>query len=787
MRYRSPDLGRVSSAALLIGLFSFTALAADPAPKAAPVAAVQTAEVENGPTVRDIRVEGAQRLENETILSYLQLGKGQTATPEKIRQALKELYATGLFQDVNLRMDGDTLVVAISENPVINRVIFEGNSEVSTEDLEKEVQLKPRQVYTLPRVQKDVQRILDIYRRSGRFAAQVEPKQVKLEQNRVDLIFEITEGARTGVRSVSFVGNKTVDAGKLREVISTHESAWWRVFSTSDFYDPDRLNYDRDLLRKFYLNEGYVDFRVISANAELTPDRKDFFITFTVEEGARYKFGKINVESTLKGLDPESLRDQVKTKEGDWYSSGGVESTVATLTNLLTSGTGEKTFPFVDVDPKIERHRDTQTVDVTYQIKEGARVFVQRIEIDGNQHTMDKVIRREMTMAEGDAFNVAKLRRSEQKIKDLGFFEEVKTNTEEGAQPDQSVVKVKVKEKATGEISLGAGYSTTDGVLGDFSIRERNFMGKAQDVRLGTTLSSRTKQFDFSFTEPYFLDRDLAAGVDLFRTTRDNQDESSFDETNTGFSLRLGYPLSEQLRQRLTYTLQNTNISSVPSTASRFIKEQKGESTTSMVGQELVYDTRDSRLEPTEGYVIKLNTDLAGLGGSVNYARVRLGGTAYYALADKWIASASAEGGYIRGLGDQNVRIGDRFFLGGETLRGFRYAGVGPRDLTNGVDDALGGERFARGTAELTFPSGLPEEVGVKGHVFTDAGTLGQVAVTPLPGETFREEETLRVSAGVGATWSSPFGPIRLDFAKALVKEPYDKLESFRFSFGTRF
>lgn len=733
--------------------------------------------------VAAIKVEGAQRLEPETVMSYLTLQVGQTATSATVSESLKALFATGLFQDIDIRMDGGTAIVKVSENPVVNKVVFEGNSEVKTEDLEKEVQLKPRLVYTLPRVQRDVQRLLDVYRRSGRFAVVIEPKLIRQEQNRVDVVFEIAEGARTGVKSISFVGNNHFGEGALRGVINTRESAWWRFFSNSDYYDPDRLNYDRDLLRKFYLNAGYVDFRILSANAELSPDKKNFFITFALEEGARYKLGAIKIVSQIKGLDGEKYRSQIITKSGDWYSAGEVERSV----DLLTNAVDRLQHAFAEVAPDIDRHKDTQTIDVTYNIHEGPHVFVSRIQVEGNVRTMDKVVRREMTFAEGDAFNKTKMERSEQRIKDLGYFEEVKVTPEEGPQPDQTVVKVAVKEKATGEISFGAGYSTTDGPLGDFSIREKNFMGKGQDVRFGATLSGRTQQYDISFTEPYFLDRDLAAGVDLFRTTTSNQDSSSYDETNTGMSFRLGYPLSEKLRQRLNYTYQNTNISSVPVDASRFIREQQGRTNTSLVGQELTYDARDSRLEPTKGYVIRLNNDFAGVGGNVRYLRNRLKATEYFKLADAWIFSIEGEGGYINGLG-KNVRIADRFFLGGDTLRGFKFAGVGPRDLTLGANnDALGGNRFVRGTAELTMPSGLPDEVGVKLHVFADAGTLGEVKFTPQPNEDLRTEEAIRISAGVGATWQSPFGPIRLDLAKAIRKKSYDQTEILRFNFGTKF
>lgn len=757
-----------------------------PTAAAAPEATPQSARVPvpTAPVmVTAIKVEGVQRLESETVMSYLTLQKGQEATAATVSESVKALFATGLFQDVDIRMDGGAAIVTVVENPVINKVIFEGNSEVKTEDLEKEIQLKPRLVYTLPRVQRDVQRLLDVYRRSGRFAATIEPKLVRKEQNRVDVVFEIVEGVRTGVKSIGFVGNDRFSTGTLRGVISSRETAWWRVLSNADYYDPDRVNYDRDLLRKFYLNEGYIDFRVVSAHAELTPDKRNFFITFTLDEGERYKLGAIKIVSSLKGLDGEKHLDQVLTKSGDWYSAGDVERSVDRVAGAID----RLQFAFAEVTPEIERHKDAHTVDITYNIHEGPHVFVSRIEIEGNTHTMDKVIRREMALTEGDAFNKARLERSEQRIKDLGYFEDVKLTPEEGSQPDRTAIKTVVKEKATGEISLGAGYSTTDGPLGDFSIHEKNFMGKGQDVRFGATLSGRTQQYDVSFTEPYFLDRDLAAGVDLFRTTTSNQDSSSFDETNTGFSLRLGYPLSEQLRQRLNYTFQNTYISAVPSDASRFIREQQGRANTSLVGQELTYDARDSRLEPTKGYVIRLNNDLAGLGGNVRYIRNRLKATEYFKLANSWIFSLEGEGGYINGLG-KKVRIADRFFLGGDTLRGFKFSGIGPRDQTPGANsDALGGNRFARGSAELTMPSGLPEEVGVRLHAFADAGTLGDLQLSPLSGEDLRTEEYVRISAGIGATWQSPFGPIRLDLARAIRKKDYDQTELVHFNFGTRF
>ncbi|HBM91074.1 MAG TPA: outer membrane protein assembly factor BamA, partial [Rhodospirillaceae bacterium] len=550
-----------------------------------------------GEEVREILIEGTQRIDDAAVVSYLTFGVGDMATSDKVKASLKELFATGLFVDINLAVQDGVLTVQVVENPIISSVSFEGMDMINQDDLEKEVQLKPRLVYTLPKVQKDVQRILDLYRRSGHFAATVDPQVVTLDQNRVDVVFKIVEGKHTGVRRIQFIGNNHFDDDILRGQIHTQESAWWKFFSSSDFYDPDRVSYDRELLRRFYLDQGYVDFRIVSSVAEMAPDKEDFFLTFTLEEGNRYKFGKISVESEIKGLEGQDLQPELLTLFDTWYNGGKIENTVAKLTAIL----GDRQYAFVNIVPETEKDKEQKIVDLTYRIKPGERVHIGRIDITGNTRTIDKVIRREILVAEGDPYSISKIKQSEQRIKDLGYFETVKITPAQGVQTDRSDVKVEVKEKATGDISLGAGFSSTDGVLGDFSIRERNFLGKGQDVRFGAMLSGNTKQLDFSFTEPYFLDRDLSAGIDLFHVRTDQQEESNYDEVTTGFSLRLGYPLSEALRQVVSYTLRRDKISDVSFTASRFVRDQEGESTSSFVSQELVYDKRNSRLEPTEG------------------------------------------------------------------------------------------------------------------------------------------------------------------------------------------
>lgn len=727
--------------------------------------------------VREIRVEGSQRIEAGTVRSYMGISPGDEISPGTLDKSLKSLFATGLFADVTIRRDGPDVVVRIVENPIINRLAFEGNRRIENEVLQDEVKLRPRVVFTRSRVQTDLQRIMDLYRRSGRFSAVVVPKVIQLPQNRVDLIFEIKEGELTEIRKISFVGNREFDDGDLREVVQTKESAWYRFLSSDDTYDPDRLTFDRELLRRHYLANGYADFRVVSAIAELTPDNKAFFVTFTVEEGKRYKFGKIEVRTALKKVDVKKLRDELPIGTGDWYNADQVEDAIGSLTDAV----GILGYAFVDIRPRVRRDRDKRTIDVTFTIQEGPRVFVELVNISGNVRTLDEVIRREVLLVEGDAFNTSKLRRSRQRIRNLGFFERVEIENKAGSAADKTVIDVSVREKSTGEISFGAGFSTASGVLGDASIRERNLLGRGQDLRLGVQIGERQQQVDLSFTEPYFLDREVAAGFDVFRTVRDLQNESSFDRETIGFALRAGYRISENLSQSWKYTLRQDDITDIPSDASVAIKEQEGEFVTSSIGQTLLYDRRDSRFSPTEGYFVEVENTLAGFGGDSQYLRNEVKSGTFFSLADRWILNIGGGGGYIIGIGE-DIRIIDRFFLGGNSLRGFEDAGVGPRDLV--TDDAVGGNWFYRGTIGLTFPLGLPNEFGLRGRVFTDAGSIGE---NDSALATITDTASLRMSVGTGILWDSPFGPVNIDLAQAILKEDFDETELFRFSFGARF
>jgi outer membrane protein insertion porin family len=729
--------------------------------------------------IRDIQVEGTQRIDPDTVRSYVLLKPGDAATAEQLDKSLKALFATGLFADVSLRMEGETLNVRVVENPIINRIGFEGNRKLNDQTLNAEVQLRPRVVYTRTKVQGDVKRILDLYRRGGRFAATVEPKVVQLPQNRVDLVFEINEGSVTGVKRINFIGNKQFSDGRLREVIRTTESRWWRILSTDDNYDPDRVSFDRELLRKHYLANGYADFRVVSAVAELTPDRDGFFITYTLEEGDRYHFGNIDIVSHLRDLKVDDLRERVISKKGNWYNADEVDKSI----EALTTAVGSLGYAFVEVRPRIDRDRDAKTVSVTYDIQEGPRVYIERINIVGNVRSLDKVIRREFLLVEGDAFNTAKMRRSRQRLQNLGFFERVDVTNTPSEVPDRTTVNVEVKEKSTGEISFGLGYSSADGALGDIGLRERNLLGRGQDLRLGFLISQRRQEIDLSFTEPYFLDRNMSAGFDLFDRTRNLQRISGYDEKSIGGVLRTGYQITDSLRQTLRYTLRQDELTNVVTSASPFIQAEQGKSSVSMIGQDLSYDRRDDRFDPTEGYFIRVSNDFAGLGGNQTFLRNRIQGGSYYSIVDEWVASLTGEAGYVYDFGEF-VRIPNRFFLGGDSLRGFQTGGVGPRDIDFGA--SLGGKKLYSGSAELTFPTGLPKEIGIRGSFFSDFGTLTDSG-EPANRGRIADTGSLRASAGVGALWRSPFGPVKLSVARAILKEDTDKTELFRFSFGSRF
>lgn len=747
-----------------------------PVEEAVPMASMGASQA--GCTIERVTINGNQRIENETIRTYLRFKQGDELTDEVLNASIKSLFATGLFADVMIGTeDACAVTVKVVENPIINQLAFEGNKRVKDKDLLAEVRLKSRSVFTRTKVQQDVNRILDVYRKNGRFAAVVEPKLIQRDQNRVDLVYEINEGPLTKIKKIFFIGNKAFSDSKLEETVRSEEARWYKFFTADDKYDPDRLNFDQELLRRFYMARGYADFQVKSAVAELSPDKDGFYLTFTIEEGEVYTFGDIAVDSRLPDVKSEALQPLVLTETGKTFNNTLVEDSVDALVKRL----GDEGFAFIDVDPKFKKDAATKVVNVTYNVGEGPRVYVERINIHGNVRTLDKVIRREFRLAEGDPFNTTRLKRSEQRINNLGFFETAKVTTKPGSAPDRAEIDVDVAEKSTGELTFGAGYSSIDGLLGEVGIRENNFLGKGQVIKLKTTVATERQEIDFGFTEPYFMDREVAAGFDLFKTRQDYRTQSSFDRESTGLVLRTSYPWSENVRHALRYSIRTDDITNIQPFASRFIRDQEGETTTSLVGHDIVLDKRDNKFDPTEGYYFRISQDVAGLGGDVSFFRTEGNASYYHEFAEQWVFRLAGSGGFIKGLGE-DVRIKDRFFVGGSNFRGFDRGGIGPRDRT--TDDSLGGNLYYVTTVEQGFPIGLPEDLGIASSVFIDMGNLWEVDDT---GPEVLDADMLRLSAGIGFFWRSPFGPIRLDFAYPIKKDNKDDIENVNFSFGTRF
>lgn len=798
-RAASPSLLALAVAAGLAGpAMAQTAAPAAPVvtvaePAAAPQAEASAAQ-EDRVQVNRILVRGNQRIDQTTVLSYLPIQPGDVVDAAVLDVAVRTLTRTQLFADVQLGVqpNGD-LIVEIVENPIINQVVFEGNSAIGQDKLTEEVTLKPRGIYTRARIQEDVGKIVELYRLSGRIGATVTPKIVQLEQNRVDVVFEINEGPETGVRAITFLGNSAFSDNDLREVMVTKQSQWWRLFSTNDNYDPNRLDYDREQLRKFYTNRGYYDFRVLSAVSELAPDDSSFAVTLTVDEGERYNFGTVNVVTENDRLNPDFLKRLLPIREGDLYESDKIETAV----DALTFAAGSAGYAFVEIEPEYRANSETNTIDVTFNIREGQRVYVDRINVIGNTRTLDNVIRREMMLSEGDAFNRTLLERSRNNLRALGFFKDVTVEETRGSAPDRSVVNVTVTEQPTGELSVGAGFSSVDSFVLNLGITERNFRGRGQNVVARLEWGSLRQQIDFRFTEPKFLGRDLRAGFDAFHSRYDLSEYSSYDYRSTGGGLRLSYPLNGYTLFSTRYFLKSDEII-VPSNycgtngiGSNALCDQVGSFINSSAGYTLLVDRRNDPVRPTGGWTGSLRQDFAGIGGDVNYVKTEADVSAFWGIAPNWVVTAQAQTGYVSGWGGDPIRINDRFFKGGNSFRGFETAGIGPRDLS--TTDALGGNFYVIGTLELTVPNYLPEEYGIRTSLFADVGTLGvlddryTVTSTGVRDANIVDDLELRASAGLSIHWRSPMGPIRFDLSKILSREDYDKTETFRFSTSTQF
>ena len=794
----------------------------------------------NAGIVRSVLIRGTERLEAETVRSYLNLNIGDRYDRDRTDQALKALFASELFADATIRDDNGALIVEVKENPVINRIIIEGAKRVKEDKIREEIRLAPRQIFTRSKARADVGRILELYRRSGRFAAAVEPKIVLLEQNRVDVVFEMTEGPKSKVRQINILGNVKFKEGQIRKVFATKQSRPWLFFSSNDTYDPDRLAYDQQKLRQFYLTEGYADFRVASSVAELTPDGRDFIVTYVMEEGERYKFGKVDLESQIRDIKPEEFKALIRLKTGDWYNAQKIEDTVEGLTETA----GLLGYAFADVRPQFDRDKEKREMNVTFQIGEAPRVYVERVQINGNTITLDTVIRREFRLAEGDAFNSIKVKRSRDRLLGLGFFQDkLEIEQKPGSAPDKVVLEANVQEKPTGELQVSAGFSSLERFILSLSIRQRNFRGRGQELRASANISSFSKSIEAGFTEPYLFGRNLALGFDVFRRDfnqfnfgQNNARNTTFQQVSTGIQIRTGFPITEFWAASLRYGLSFENVtlsdqffSNGQCIAGRFLCETVGRRTISSIGYSILYNNINNPRRPSAGQRFSLSQDLAGVPSGVQYLRTRVNYDWYYALfGSGFVLNVGGEAGSIIPYGGQDILLPDRFFLGQPQFRGFNIRGVGPRVLrrqldadgndiiernrNNVQDDSLGGKSYYLARVEVQIPLGSSgEELGLRPSIFTDIGAVWNVrtpvltcfngpttnlpapclptdGVSPGFNEVFLgNSPSPRLSVGIGVSWNSPFGPFRFDLAKALLKQDGDDDQLFQFNVGTQF
>ncbi len=782
-----------------------------------------------------VSVQENKRVDSETIQSYFS-GSDQAS----INKGVKNLYATGLFSDIRVSRAGGRVVITVTENNVINRVAFEGNSKVKTETLTAEVQSKSHGPYSKAMVDADIERIKDVYRRSGHAAATVAARTVDLPNGRLDVVFTIDEGEKTGVKAINFVGNNVYSSGKLRDLMETTEMNYFSFFKTSDVYDPDRIASDLERIRRFYLKNGYADFRVIGSDAQFDPAQGGYIITITVEEGVQYTVAAVNVESHLPDIDGASLLPFVRLSAGEVYNGDMVEKSV----DALTKEVGKHGYPFTQVRPRGDRDPAAHTVTIAFVLEEGPRVYIERIDVRGNTRTRDYVIRREFEIGEGDAYNRVLIDRAERRLNNLGYFKKVKITNEPGSTPDRVIVVVDVEDQPTGSLSLSGGYSTSDGFIADVAVTETNFMGRGQYVKLAVSEGQFSRGVDFSFTEPYFLGNRIAAGFDLYAKKSDAWQFSEYSNFTTGGAVRLGLPVTDELTFSPRYSLYRTDIS-IPNNSSQpfndctspifgitpgfngiapnlfyncltngeaslALKEAQGPFVTSMFGYTLGYNTLDNNKNPTGGFFAELRQDVAGAGGDDRFVRTTGDIRYYHELYDQIVGLVHLQGGDLAGLGGNQLRIVDNFNLGPSLVRGFAPSGIGPRDIGSGdpQGNPLGGTVYYGASVEVQFPIyGMPRDLGLKGAIFADAGTLygftGRTNFSPTgvcSGGPFippftqsncitvgADTSMIRTSAGGSIIWASPLGPIRFDFAKAITKNQFDQTQFFRFTGGTTF
>ena len=726
--------------------------------------------------ISDIKIEGNQRVELDTIYSYLKVSKGENFDIDKLNNSLKNLYSTGFFSDVNIMRDNSIVIIKVVENPIINRVVFEGNNEIDNDVLASEVSLKSRNLFTRTKIQEDVQRILSLYRNEGSLSTTVKPNIISLDQNRVDIVFEINEGENTVINSITFNGNKNFSDRRLRDTIITRQTRWYSILSSNDKYDPQQIQVDENLLRKFYKDNGYADVSIEPAVAQLDREKDGFNIIYSIDEGKKYIYGDIEISSNISEIDIDIIKIGLKIEEGDVYSAGKIENTIKIINKLVI----EQGFPFTETFPEVDRVENTNNLSVLFRINQADKKYVDRIIIRGNERTLDKVIRRNIRLAEGDAYVSSLLARSKTLITNLGFFAKVDLTENSTAKQGTTDIIVDVQETSTGELSFGGGYSSQVGGLLNIGVSERNFMGKGQRISLVSKFSEREADYTFSFSEPYFLNRDLYASTNLYNNKIDYK-ESSYELSRQGFNLSGNFTLDEFIRQSLRYSLEVRELTP-RSGASASIISEKGETVLSELSTSINIDTTDNRNMPTEGYSLAIASSFAGLGGDKEFLRINNNANYYKSFNEESIIlNLGYDAGVIIGL-DQDILISDRYFLGGNSFRGFDQSGLGPRDSNN--SDSLGGNLFYTGSIKASFGIGLPPELGVKGNWFATAGSLTGIDKSSV---SYNDDASIRLSSGVGISWNSPFGPISVIFSQAILKEDYDRTESVSFGIGQKF
>ncbi len=730
-----------------------------------------------------VSIEGSQRIEPATILSYAGISQGQAVSAAELNEAFQRIQGSGLFESVEIKPQGNRLVIRVVEFPTINRISFEGNRRLKDDDLAPLVRSQSRRVFNATVAEQDAATLTEAYAQQGRVAAKVTPRIIRRSDNRVDLIFEIFEGGITEVERISFVGNQAFSDRRLRRVLESKQAGLLRAVIRSDTFVADRVEFDRQVLRDFYLSRGYVDFRTTGVNAELAQERDGYFLTFNIEEGQQFSFGEITTVSDLPEVDPDLFQEALRIRPGQTYSPTLVENSIARLERMAI----REGIDFVRVEPRISRNDRDLTLDVEFALVRGDRIFVERIDIEGNATTLDRVVRRQFRVVEGDPFNPREIRESAERIRALGFFSNVEVDAREGSAPDQVIVDVDVEEAPTGSFNFGGSYSTDTGFGLGVSFSERNFLGRGQTLRFAVNTGTDNQVYSLNFAEPALLGRDLRFGLDLSYVETDNQN-ALYDTEIATLRPSLTFPVSDNGRLSVRYELGYADVLRPDPEVGRLISAEalRDPVYSSAIGYTYSYDTRRTGLNPNAGVLLQFSQDFAGLGGDSTYVKTTARSVAQTrVMNDEVTLRASFEGGALNFMDGQS-QVTDRFFLGPDTFRGFEAAGIGPRERTDGgVNDALGGNFYAVARFEAEFPLGLPEEYGVRGGVFYDVGSLWGLDQTNS--DVLYEDSSLRQTIGVSLFWTTPIGPLRFNWSEAISKERFDKEQNFNLTISTEF